>query len=103
MGASVTWWTDDSTLPDPLGKGARAVSFIQKLKLHEGKLAGQRFKLARWQERIVRRIYGDTREDGQRRIRTVFILLPRGTARPPSRLAWGCSIWSAPRRRPVDR
>jgi len=81
MGASVTWWTDDSPIPDPHGKGARAAAFIQKLKLHEGKLAGQRFKLARWQERIVRRIYGDTREDGQRRVRTVFILLPRGNGK----------------------
>lgn len=77
----MTWWTDDSPIPDPEGKGARAVSFIQKLRLHEGKLAGQRFTLARWQRRIVQRIYGDTREDGRRRIRTVFILLPRGNGK----------------------
>lgn len=77
----MTWWTDDSPIPDPEGKGARAVSFIQKLRLHEGKLAGQRFILARWQRRIVQRIYGDTREDGRRRIRTVFILLPRGNGK----------------------
>lgn len=77
----MSWWNDDSPIADPEGKGARAVKFIQLLRLHEGKLAGQRFKLARWQQRIVQRIYGDTREDGRRRIRTVFILLPRGNGK----------------------
>ena len=77
----MTWWTDDTPILDPHGKGARAVKFIELLKLHEGKLAGQRFKLAKWQRRIVQRIYGDTREDGLRRIRTVFILLPRGNGK----------------------
>lgn len=77
----MTWWTDDTALPDPHGKGARAVKFIELLRLHEGKLAGQRFKLAPWQRRIVQRIYGDTGEDGRRKVRTVFILLPRGNGK----------------------
>lgn len=77
----MTWWTDDSPLPDPHGKGDRALRFLQLLRLHEGRLAGQRFKLARWQQRIIKRIYGDTAEDGRRRIRTVFILLPRGNGK----------------------
>lgn len=86
---SVTWWTDDSAIPDPLGKGARAVRFIELLKLHEGKLAGQRFNLAPWQRRIVQRIYGDTRDDGRRRVRTVFILLPRGNGKTTLSAALG--------------
>lgn len=77
----MTWWTDNSPIPDPHGKGARAVKFIEMLKLHEGKLAGQRFKLHAWQKRIVRRIYGDTAQDGRRKVRTVFILLPRGNGK----------------------
>lgn len=77
----MAWWTDDTPLPDPHGRGARAVKFIELLKLHEGRLAGQRFKLAKWQRRIVQRIYGDTAEDGRRKIRTVFILLPRGNGK----------------------
>ncbi|MGH6978067.1 MAG: terminase large subunit [Brevundimonas sp.] len=77
----MTWWTDDSPIPDPHGKGARAVKFIELLKLHEGRLAGQRFPLATWQRRIVQRIYGDTAEDGRRKVRTVFILLPRGNGK----------------------
>ena len=75
------WLTNDEPLPDPEGKGDRAVRFINNLKHHEGKLAGQPFKLAPWQERIVRRIYGDTDADGRRRVRTVFILLPRGNGK----------------------
>lgn len=75
------WWTDDTPLPDPHGKGARAVKFIELLKLHEGRLAGQRFKLAKWQRRIVQRIYGDTDDNGLRKVRTVFILLPRGNGK----------------------
>lgn len=77
----MAWWTDDTPLPDPHGRGERAVKFIELLKLHEGKLAGQRFKLSPWQRRIVQRIYGDTAEDGRRKIRTVFILLPRGNGK----------------------
>jgi phage terminase large subunit-like protein len=78
---SPAWLTDDSPLPDPHGKGERAVQFIEKLRHHEGKFAGRHFKLRGWQERIVRRIYGDTDEDGRRIIRTVFILLPRGNGK----------------------
>ena len=68
-------------LPDPHGKGERAVRFINMLRHHEGRLAGQRFELHAWQERIIRRIYGDTDEHGRRRVRTVFILLPRGNGK----------------------
>jgi phage terminase large subunit-like protein len=75
------WLTNNEPLPDPHGKGERAVRFINMLKHHEGKLAGQPFKLHPWQERIVRRIYGDTDADGRRRVRTVFILLPRGNGK----------------------
>lgn len=78
---SPAWLTDDSEIPDPHGKGERAVRFIEALRHHEGKFAGQRFKLRRWQDRIVRKIYGTTDEDGRRIIRTVFILLPRGNGK----------------------
>lgn len=85
----MTWWNDDSPIPDPEGKGARAVKFVELLRLHEGKLAGQRFKLAKWQKRIVQRIYGDTDDTGRRKIRTVFILLPRGNGKTTLSAALG--------------
>ncbi len=71
------WLFADDPLPDPHGKGARAVAAIEKLTLPSGKLAGQPFILPKWQRRLVTRIYGDTDADGKRRIRQVIILLPR--------------------------
>lgn len=63
--------------PDPHGKGERAVQFIRRLKHHDGALTGKPFRLADWQERIIRRIYGDTDAAGRRRIQTVAIWIPR--------------------------
>jgi phage terminase large subunit-like protein len=74
----LTWIFDDSEIPDPFGRGEKAVAFLRALKHPKSRLPGQAFQLSRWQERIVRRIYGPCREDGQRIVRTVVIILPRG-------------------------
>jgi phage terminase large subunit-like protein len=87
-------------LPDPQGKGDRAVRFIRRLKLHEGKLAGRPFPLQPWQEWIIRRIYGDTLDDGRRRIRTVFILLPRGNGKTTLGAALGLLHFFGPAAEP---
>lgn len=79
--AGPDWLTVDTPLADPHGRGERAVQFVKRLRLFEGKRAGQPFPLARWQERIIRRTYGDTDASGRRRVRTVFILLPRGNGK----------------------
>lgn len=79
--AGPAWLTDSSALPDPHGRGERAVRFLNNLTHHEGKLAGKPFRLAYWQERMVRRIYGDTDDQGRRRVRTVFVLLPRANGK----------------------
>jgi phage terminase large subunit-like protein len=68
-------------IADPLGKGARAVAFIEKLKHTEGPLAGEQFRLHAWQSKIVRKVFGDVDARGRRRIRTVFMLLPRGNGK----------------------
>ncbi len=81
MTISKDWLTNDEPLPDPHGKGARAIAFVEKLRHHEGKFAGRHFRLHGWQRRIVQRIYGDTDEHGLRIIKTVFILLPRGNGK----------------------
>ena len=74
----LAWIFDESELPDPHGHGERAVKFLRSLKHPKSTARGSAFTLAPWQERIVRRIYGDTDARGQRRVRTVFMLLPRG-------------------------
>jgi phage terminase large subunit-like protein len=48
------------------------------LKHPKNPARGHPFKLDRWQERIVRRIYGPRHDDGRRVVETVLCLLPRG-------------------------
>jgi phage terminase large subunit-like protein len=71
----------EGDIPDPLGKGERAVRFVELLRHTEGPLAGQPFRLHPWQAQIVRKVFGDVNPaSGIRRVRTVFLLLPRGPA-----------------------
>lgn len=70
------WVHDDSPIPDPMGYGERAVRFMRALR--HPKSADGRFRLDRWQERIVRAIYGPRHPDGSRIVKTVVLLLPRG-------------------------
>ncbi len=72
------WLFDDSPIEDPLGHGQRAVDFLRQLRHPKSKLPGRQFQLDPWVERLVRRIYGPRDPDGQRQIRTVFAMIPRG-------------------------
>jgi len=74
----LAWIFDDSEIPDPQGKGEAAVKFIRALRHPKSRLPGNAFSLDRWQERIVRRIYGDTHDDGSRRIQELFLMVGRG-------------------------
>lgn len=76
--SSPTWVFDGSPLPDPLGYGERAVRFLKKLKHPKSRALGRPFEVWPFMERIVRRVYGDTDENGLRRAQTVFLMLPRG-------------------------
>jgi len=72
------WLFDESPIPDPLGYGQRAVDFLRALRHPKSKLPGRAFQLDPWVERLVRRIYGPRDADGQRQVRTVFAMIPRG-------------------------
>lgn len=63
---------------DPFGYGERAVDFLRSLKHPKSRLPDKAFQLDPWQEDIVRRIYGPVDEHGNRIVRNVVILLPRG-------------------------
>ncbi|WP_410824345.1 terminase large subunit [Methylobacterium oryzisoli] len=69
------WVFDTSPLPDPHGQGEAAVRFLCALRHPK---TGKPFQLDAWQERIVRRIFGDTLSDGTRRIKNVIMLVSRG-------------------------
>lgn len=72
------WIYDGSDIPDDAGHGQRAVEFIQALKHPKSTAPDKAFRLPFFWERIIRRIYGPLDEHGNRQVRTVFILMPRG-------------------------
>lgn len=72
------WLFDDSEIPDPFGRGERAVEFLRFLKHPKSQAPGKALTLDPWLERIVRRTYGPCHPDGRRIVRTVVLLVPRG-------------------------
>lgn len=78
MTMTPSWLTDGSPIDDPLGHGERAVAWLRRLKHPKNLMKGHPFQLDDWQERIVRRIYGPRDDRGQRVVRRVCLLLPRG-------------------------
>lgn len=73
-----SWIDDDSPIPDPMGCGEKAVTWLRRLKHPKSTAPGQAFQLDRFQERIIRRAYGPRHADGSRVVRRVVLLLPRG-------------------------
>lgn len=72
------WLFDDSVIPDPRGFGERAVDFLQFLKHPKSREADRSLIWDPWQLRIIRKIYGPCREDGQRLCRIAYIQVGRG-------------------------
>lgn len=62
---------------------AKPIAFIQNfLYFFDGLHAGERFKLLPWQIELIQKTYGIRRkENGLKRFKTVFILLPRKSAK----------------------
>jgi phage terminase large subunit-like protein len=81
MAGTTTFSPDPALYPDPDGRANRICRFVRRLKLWEGRFAGEPFTLAPFQEAIVRRIYGPSAPDGGRLVRTACIWIPRGNAK----------------------
>lgn len=92
------WLFDDSPIPDPHGYGQRAVDFIKWLR--HPKAPGGKFQLDRWQERLIRKIYGTTREDGSRQYRKVFLMAGRGSRKTSASAAIELLHLAGPERTP---
>jgi len=95
-----TWVSDDSEIPDPFGYGERAVKFLKALKHPKSTAPGRAFQLAKFWERITRRVYGDVDANGKRIVRTVVILLPRGARKTSIGAAWSLLHTFGPERVP---
>lgn len=94
-----TWVSDDSEIPDPHGRAARMLQFADLLQ-HPAATGDDRRPLPyQWQRRIIQRIMGPSNASGEREVRTVFILLPRGARKTTltSVLALGHTIGPAQR------
>ena len=65
-------------IPDPFGYGQRAVDFLRSLKHPKSRNPDKSFQLDPWQEKIIRSVYGPCDKHGNRIVRTVCILIPRG-------------------------
>ena len=55
----------------------RAVMFVRALKHTKGEWAGTPFQLQKWQETILRDLFGTVTRDGLRQYRTGYIEIPR--------------------------
>lgn len=97
------WIFDDSPIPDPHGKGERAIKFIRALKHPKSSKQDKAFQLDRWQERIIRRVIGDTDENGQRKIKTVFLMVGRGNRKTTLAGALAALFTFGPERTPSGR
>jgi phage terminase large subunit-like protein len=65
------YWFDEAA-------ASAAVSFFTRyLRLTEGEWAGSPFRLEKWQESIIRDLFGHKRADGTRRYRRCYVWVPR--------------------------
>lgn len=55
----------------------RAVAFINSLKHTKGTWHGKNFELLKWQDKIVRDIFGTVKENGFRQYNTAYIEIPK--------------------------
>lgn len=97
------WIYDGSAIPDPLGHGERAVTFLRRLRHPNSDAPGRAFQLHAWQERIVRRIYGPRNPDGSRIVKTVLLLLPRGNRKTSLAAALALLHLFGPESRPAGQ
>ena len=62
-------------------KADNAVDFINSLCHVHGEWAGKPFNLMKWQDKIVRDIFGTVKADGNRQYNTAFIFTPKKNAK----------------------
>lgn len=67
--------------PDPTGRAAEVVRFIQQFDLWEGELAGEPMKVHPFQQAMIKAIYGPSKRSKERLAREAYIWMPRGNGK----------------------
>lgn len=62
-------------------KADNAVNFINSLCHVHGEWAGKPFNLMKWQEKVIRDIFGTVKADGYRQYNTAFVFTPKKNAK----------------------
>ncbi|MGN8117515.1 terminase large subunit [Labrys sp. 22185] len=97
------WIYDGSPIEDPFGYGQRAVDFVRSLKHPQSKLPGKPLIIPMWVERYLMRVYGPRHPDGTRIVKTVVLLLPRGSGKTTFASAQSLLHLLGPERRPFGQ
>jgi phage terminase large subunit-like protein len=82
------WVFDNSPIDDPLGKGAKAVEFLRRLRHPNSTAPKSAFQLYSPFERMTCRIYGPRHPNGRRIVKTVFLMMGRGNRKTSHAAAW---------------
>lgn len=86
-------WTADGLFFYDAAAADRTIRWIESHCVHSiGDWAGKPFVLARWQRRVVRKLFGWKRADGARKHRTVFLGLPRKNGKTTFAAALGLAL-----------
>lgn len=72
------WLFDGSPIADPFGYGDRAMRFLSALRHPKSRLPDGAAALDRWEERIVRKVYGPRHPDGRRICKVLYLQVSRG-------------------------
>ena len=100
MAGTPNFSPDPKLYPDLSGRAHRICRFVRRLTLWEGDHAGERFTLHAFQEAIIRRIFGPSRADGKRLVRTACIWMPKGNAKTTLAAALALTHFMGPEAEP---
>lgn len=97
------WLFDDSPIPDPMGRAARALRFLDLLRHPKSRHPGRAFVLDPWQRRLIEKVLGPCHEDGRRLCRTVYLQVGRGNRKTSLGAAMALLFTFGPERQPAGQ
>lgn len=103
IATGLEWLLGDSRdIPDPLGRGQRAIEFARLLKHPKSPAPDKALILDPWQENLIRRILGPADDEGNRLVRTVYLQLGRGSRKTSLAAVLALIFTYGPERKPTS-